>query len=44
MGLDQDVPGCKLVDDVMIVDGIVQPETLEKYYKNIFKDEECKDE
>jgi len=44
MGLDQDVPGCKLVDDVMVIDGAAQPEALEKYYKNIFKDEKCKDE
>lgn len=42
MGLDQDRPGCKLVDDVMIVDGIVQPEILKKYYENIFNENENK--
>ena len=37
MGLDQDpTPGlCKLIDDVMIIDGEVETEKLEKYYKNL---------
>ena len=38
MGSDQNVSGCKLVDDVMIIDGAVSPEIMEKYYKNIFSE------
>ena len=38
MGLQQSMVGCKLVDDIMIIDGAADPEELEMYYKSIFTD------
>ncbi len=40
MGFDKDEGAlCKLVDDVMILDGTIDPKTLELYYKNLLKTE-----
>lgn len=38
MGLQQGPVGCKLLDDVMVIDGAVDPKKMEAYYKFLFDD------